>query len=100
MTDTPTTAWQRRLRRAEAARYLREIHGVPFGEKPLANRNASGLEPEPEYLGTIPSYRQSGESRRLGGDGVHARKPGCGNATICRPPASPQPGRATDREES
>jgi hypothetical protein len=54
---TDTTTWPRRLRRAEAARYLREVHGVPLSEKTLGNRNASGLEPRPEYLGTIPYYR-------------------------------------------
>lgn len=47
----------RRLRRAQAADYLREAHGIDIKEKTLANRNASGLGPFPEYLGTIPFYR-------------------------------------------
>jgi hypothetical protein len=38
-------------------RHLKEVHGIEFEEKTLANRNAAGLEPLPEYLGTIPYYR-------------------------------------------
>ena len=56
MNDTPTPSPQRRLRRAEAAEYLRRVHGIPYSEKTLRNRNATGLEPRPEYLGTIPFY--------------------------------------------
>jgi hypothetical protein len=51
------TLWPRRMRRADAVRYLREVCGIPFEEKTLANRNAAGLAPRPEYLGTIPFYR-------------------------------------------
>jgi hypothetical protein len=47
-----------RMRRAEAAGYLREAHGVPFTERTLASRNAAGLDPKPEYLGTVPYYRK------------------------------------------
>jgi hypothetical protein len=53
MTDTTVP---RRLRRAAAADYLQE-RGIPITEKTLANRNAGGLGPFPEYLGTIPFYR-------------------------------------------
>jgi hypothetical protein len=56
MNDTPTPSPQRRLRRAEAAEYLRRVYGIPYSEKTLRNRNATGLEPLPEYLGTIPFY--------------------------------------------
>jgi hypothetical protein len=49
--------WRRRLRRAAAAKYLNDVHGIPFTEKTLRNRNAAGLEPLPEYLGTIPFYQ-------------------------------------------
>jgi hypothetical protein len=57
MADTELPHPQRRLRRSEAAEYLRERHGIPFTDKTLQNRNAGGLEPKPEYLGTIPFYR-------------------------------------------
>jgi hypothetical protein len=53
----PNKQQRRRLRRGEAAHYLQEVHGIPLSEKTLANRNAAGLEPRPEYLGTIPFYR-------------------------------------------
>ena len=56
MSDTPSPAPQRRLRRAGAAQYLNDVHGIPYSEKTLRNRNAAGLEPRPEYLGTIPFY--------------------------------------------
>ena len=47
----------RRMRRGPACQYLNEVHGIPMGPKTLANRNAAGLGPKPEYLGTIPFYR-------------------------------------------
>jgi hypothetical protein len=56
MTDTPAPSPQRRLRRAAAAKYLDNVHGIPHTEKTLRNRNAAGLGPKPEYLGTIPFY--------------------------------------------
>ena len=40
-----------------ASRYLREVHGIDLEERTLRNRNAAGLRPKPEYLGTIPFYR-------------------------------------------
>jgi hypothetical protein len=57
-TALPTDARPRtrRLRRALAVVYLDEEHGITMTEKTLANRNASGLGPFPEYLGTIPFY--------------------------------------------
>jgi hypothetical protein len=54
---TNTTA-KRRLRRPEAAQRLNDVHGIPMTPKTLANRNAAGLEPKPEYLGTIPFYTE------------------------------------------
>jgi hypothetical protein len=60
MSDTPSPAPQRRLRRAGAAQYLNDVHGIPYTEKTLRNRNAAGLEPLPEYLGTIPFYTPQG----------------------------------------
>lgn len=57
MADTETlNPARRRLRRSEAAQYLREQHGIPFTDKTLQNRNAAGLGPKPAYLGTIPFY--------------------------------------------
>lgn len=47
----------RRMRRGAACKYLNEVHGIPIEPKTLANRNAAGLDPKPEYLGTIPFYR-------------------------------------------
>jgi hypothetical protein len=55
----PAAPHQRRRRRQEAAQYLREVHGIPYTEKTLANRNAAGLGPRPEYLGTIPFYTEA-----------------------------------------
>jgi hypothetical protein len=55
-TTAPAAPPLKRRRRAEAAQYLREVHGIPYTEKTLANRNAAGLRPRPEYLGTIPFY--------------------------------------------
>jgi hypothetical protein len=46
------------MRRVEAAEYLQGVHGIPFTERTLASRNAAGLDPKPEYLGTVPYYRQ------------------------------------------
>lgn len=59
MSDTApvAVAWPRRMRREQAARYLQEVHGIPLEPRTLANRNASGLGPKPEYFGTIPYYR-------------------------------------------
>jgi hypothetical protein len=56
VSDTPTPSPQQRLRRAVAAAYLNQKHGIPYTEKTLRNRNAAGLGPRPEYLGTIPFY--------------------------------------------
>jgi hypothetical protein len=56
MSDASTPSPQKRLRRGAAAEYLNDRHGIPYTEKTLRNRNASGLEPLPEYLGTIPFY--------------------------------------------
>jgi hypothetical protein len=52
----PDKAAKHRLRRGAAAQYLQEVHGIPLTEKTLRNRNAAGLDPKPEYLGTIPFY--------------------------------------------
>jgi hypothetical protein len=53
----PDPRFPQRMRRNLAAQYLNEVHGIPFESKTLANRNAAGLDPKPEYLGTIPFYR-------------------------------------------
>jgi hypothetical protein len=61
MTDTTAhqAAWPRRLRRAQAARYLCEVHGIPLEGKTLANRNARGEGPRPIYFGTLPYYERA-----------------------------------------
>jgi hypothetical protein len=56
MSDTSAPSPQQRLRRVAAAKYLNDVHGIPYTEKTLRNRNAAGLGPLPEYLGTIPFY--------------------------------------------
>jgi hypothetical protein len=38
-------------------RYLKDVHGIDLEEKTLANRNAGGRGPKPEYFGTVPFYR-------------------------------------------
>ena len=48
--------WPRRMRRALAVEYLKEVHGFDWEEKTLRNRNAAGHDPRPQYLGTIPYY--------------------------------------------
>jgi hypothetical protein len=59
MNDNPISPTaKRRLRRPAAAQRLNEMHGIPMTSKTLANRNAAGLEPKPEYLGTIPFYTE------------------------------------------
>jgi hypothetical protein len=54
---TLNPAWPRRMRRKMATRYLKEVHGIDMAEKTLRNRCAAGLDPRPEYLGTVPFYR-------------------------------------------
>jgi hypothetical protein len=57
LTVAPVAAtWPRRLRRNQAAQYLKEVHGIGLTPKTLQNRNAAGKDPRPEYLGTIPYY--------------------------------------------
>jgi hypothetical protein len=48
----------RRYRRAEAAAYLREQHGLPCTKKTLSNLNSIGKGPKPEYYGSVPIYRE------------------------------------------
>jgi hypothetical protein len=52
----PVSSWPRRMRRERATKYLREVHGIEFKPKTLANRNAAGKGPFPEYLGGVPYY--------------------------------------------
>jgi hypothetical protein len=54
-----TTHPNPKRRRAEAAQYLRDQHGIPYTDKTLANRAAAGLRPKPVYLGTIPYYTET-----------------------------------------
>jgi hypothetical protein len=57
--NNPCVEWPQRMRRADAARYLQTVHGIPLTAKTLLNRSAAGLDPRPEYLGTIPYYRRN-----------------------------------------
>jgi hypothetical protein len=57
LSDTITTNWPPKLRRAEAARYLREVHGIPVQPCTLAkwhSQNSSG--PQAHHAGRIPLY--------------------------------------------
>jgi hypothetical protein len=56
MSETAPASRPKRLRRTKAVDYLEKEHGIRLEEKTLANRNAAGLGPRPEYLGTIPYY--------------------------------------------
>ena len=50
--------WPPWMRRPRATQYLEVVYGIELHPKTLANRNAAGLGPRPEYLGTVPYYRR------------------------------------------
>jgi hypothetical protein len=54
----PPWPWDTRskLRRREAAAYLREVHALPHGLKHLENLACKGEGPEFRYSGSIPIY--------------------------------------------
>ena len=58
MTATPIiTNWPPKLRRADAARYLREVHGIPVQSSTLAKWWCLKSDAPPAYLaGRIPLY--------------------------------------------
>jgi hypothetical protein len=51
--------WPKRMRRGQAAQYLRELHGHPDRGKNLRNRNCIGLGPHCKYFGSIPLYERA-----------------------------------------
>jgi hypothetical protein len=53
----PTGAWPVRLRRAEAARYLHEVHGIPVQPATLAKWFCTRSDGPPAYhVGRVPLY--------------------------------------------
>lgn len=63
--------WPSKLRRAEAARYLREVHGIPVQASTLAKWHCLRSDAPPAYrAGRIPLYPRDGLDawavRRLG----------------------------------
>jgi len=50
--------WPKKMRSAEAARYLTEVHGLPIEDKTLRNWRALERGPKCKYLGNLPIYEQ------------------------------------------
>ncbi len=66
-----TTTWPPKLRRADAARYLREVHGIPVQPSTLAKWFCLKSDSPPAYLaGRVPLYPRdaldSWATKRLG----------------------------------
>lgn len=53
-----TTEGPKRMRGNEAARYLREVHGLPIQEKTLRNKRWAGVGPRCTYFGSTPLYER------------------------------------------
>jgi hypothetical protein len=52
-----SAAWPPRLRRAEAARYLREVHGIPVQASTLAKWHCTRSDgPPAHHAGRVPLY--------------------------------------------
>ena len=49
-------AWLPKLRRKEAARYLREVHGIPMQPSTLAKLFCIGGGPPAHVMGRFPLY--------------------------------------------
>ena len=58
MTATPIiTTWPPKLRRADAARYLREVHGIPVQPSTLAKWHCLKSDgPPAHHAGRVPLY--------------------------------------------
>lgn len=58
MTDeTPSKAWPRKLRRSDAARYLREVHDIPVQPSTLAKWHSTRSDgPPAHHAGRFPLY--------------------------------------------
>jgi hypothetical protein len=51
------TAWPVKLRRTDAARYLREVHGIPVQPATLAKWHCTGSDgPPAHHCGRLPLY--------------------------------------------
>ena len=75
------TAWPANLRRLEAARYLREVHGIPVAATTLANWFSLGSDGPPAFkAGRYPLYPKAALDQwaraRLGA--LRTRSPGRG----------------------
>jgi len=75
------TAWPANLRRPEAARYLREVHGIPVAATTLANWFSLGSDGPPAFkAGRYPLYPKAALDQwaraRLGA--LRTRSPGRG----------------------
>ena len=61
MTTEPTVTWPPKLRRAEAARYLREVHGIPVQATTLSKWFCVCGDGPPAFkCGRIPLYPRDG----------------------------------------
>jgi hypothetical protein len=70
------TQWPVRLRSHEAAKYLRDVHGLPFEPKTLRNWRAGGRRgPSCRYLGTLPLYDRAELDRWAQHDALTAECP-------------------------
>jgi len=58
LTDSnPIALWPKRLRRSEAARYLRDVHGIPVQPATLAKWHCLRSDGPPAYhAGRVPLY--------------------------------------------
>ena len=59
LTTTPMSTWPPKLRRVEAARYLREVHGIPVQPSTLAKWHSQRSDGPPAHHlagGRIPLY--------------------------------------------
>ena len=72
LTDSnSTTTWPSKLRRVDAARYLREVHGIPVQSSTLAKWHCVSSDgPPAHHAGRVPLYPRAQldewAARRLG----------------------------------
>jgi len=57
MTTTAMVSWPPKLRRTDAARYLRDVHGIPVQPSTLAKWHSQKSDGPPAHLaGRVPLY--------------------------------------------
>jgi hypothetical protein len=60
MSNKPVVAtvggWPKRMKAPKFCDYMREVHGIDWEPKTLANRRAARLPPHCQYLGATPVY--------------------------------------------